>query len=367
MPSMTQEAPPPAAAQPPFWLALLAGLPAIASLALMVIPDLGHGHAAVFKSLYLGLCLLWSVPLAALQRALWRRGLAWWRLLGIVFAATYAMAVANNLAGQLLAIAMGWKRDATVQWTSLLGGLESCWLALLAAGAAHAVLAYAYRLRREQAQHLAARAAMRDAELRALRYQLQPHFLFNTLNAVSALVAERRNAEAQAMIARLGDFLRGTLAAPQAHEVPLGEEIAAAEDYLDIERARLGDRLRLRWQVGPEVLRALVPRLLLQPLIENAIRHGIAPGAGAGRLEIAAKRDGARLQLRVGNDVAGGQAERDAGEGERIGLRNLRERLQALYPDDHVFSADADGSEFRVVLDLPWRKSDGHRTAEAAP
>lgn len=257
MPSMTQVPPPPAAAQPPFWLALLAGLPAIASLALMVIPDLGHGHAAVFKSLYLGLCLLWSVPLAALQRALWRRGLAWWRLLGIVFAATYAMAVANNLAGQLLAIAMGWKRDATVQWTSLLGGLESCWLALLAAGAAHAVLAYAYRLRREQAQHLAARAAMRDAELRALRYQLQPHFLFNTLNAVSALVAERRNAEAQAMIARLGDFLRGTLAAPQAHEVPLGEEIAAAEDYLDIERARLGDRLRLRWQVGPEVLRAL--------------------------------------------------------------------------------------------------------------
>lgn len=364
---MTQEAPPPAAAQPPFWLALLAGLPAIASLALMVIPDLGHGHAAVFKSLYLGLCLLWSVPLATLQRALWRRGLAWWRLLGIVFAATYAMAVANNLAGQLLAIAMGWKRDATVQWTSLLGGLESCWLALLAAGAAHAVLAYAYRLRREQAQHLAARAAMRDAELRALRYQLQPHFLFNTLNAVSALVAERRNAEAQAMIARLGDFLRGTLAAPQAHEVPLGEEIAAAEDYLDIERARLGDRLRLRWQVGPEVLRALVPRLLLQPLIENAIRHGIAPGAGAGRLEIAATRDGERLRLLVANDVAGGQAERDAGDGDRIGLRNLRERLQALYPDDHAFSADADGSEFRVALDLPWRESDGHRAAEAAP
>lgn len=366
MPSMTQEAPSPAAAQPPFWLALLAGLPAIASLALMVIPDLGHGHAAVFKSLYLGLCLLWSVPLAALQRALWRRGLAWWRLLGIVFAATYAMAVANNLAGQLLAIAMGWKRDATVQWTSLLGGLESCWLALLAAGAAHAVLAYAYRLRREQAQHLAARAAMRDAELRALRYQLQPHFLFNTLNAVSALVAERRNAEAQAMIARLGDFLRGTLAAPQAHEVPLGEEIAAAEDYLDIERARLGDRLRLRWQVGPDVLRALVPRLLLQPLIENAIRHGIAPGAGAGRLEIAATRGGERLRLQVSNDVAGGQAERDAGDGERIGLRNLRERLQALYPDDHAFSADADGSEFRVALDLPWRESDGQRTSEAA-
>lgn len=367
MPSMTQEAPPPAAAQPPFWLALLAGLPAIASLALMVIPDLGHGHAAVFKSLYLGLCLLWSVPLAALQRALWRRGLAWWRLLGIVFAATYAMAVANNLAGQLLAIATGWKRDATVQWTSLLGGLESCWLALLAAGAAHAVLAYAYRLRREQAQHLAARAAMRDAELRALRYQLQPHFLFNTLNAVSALVAERRNAEAQAMIARLGDFLRGTLAAPQAHEVSLGEEIAAAEDYLDIERARLGDRLRLRWQVGPEVLRALVPRLLLQPLIENAIRHGIAPGAGAGRLEIAATRDGERLRLQVSNDVAGGQAERDAGEGERIGLRNLRERLQALYSDDHAFSAGATDDGFRVALDLPWRKSDGHRTAEAAP
>ena len=366
---MTQPMPPQATAQPPFWLALLAGLPAIASLALMVIPDLGHGHVAVFKSLYLGLCLLWSIPLAVLQRALWRRGLAWWRLLGIVFATTYAMAVANNLVGQLLAIAMGWKRNPAMQWASLLGGLESCWLALLAASAAHAVLAYAYRLRREQAQHLSARAAMRDAELRALRYQLQPHFLFNTLNAVSTLVAERRNAEAQAMIARLGDFLRGTLDAPQAHEVPLGEEIAAAENYLDIERARLGDRLRLRWQVGPEVLRARVPRLLLQPLIENAIRHGITPGAGAGRLEIAAVRDGGRLRVQVSNDMAETPAPIDdsGDDGERIGLRNLRERLQALYPDDHAFSADADGSEFRVALDLPWRESDGHRAAETAP
>lgn len=364
---MTQ-APSQAAAQPPFWLALLAGLPAIASLALMVIPDLGHGHAAVFKGVYLGLCLLWSVPLAALQRALWRRGTAWWWLLGIVFATTYAMAVGNNLAGQLLAIAMGWKRDPVVQWASLLGGLESCWLALLAAGAAHAVLAYAYRLRREHAQHLAARAAMRDAELRALRYQLQPHFLFNTLNAVSALVAERRSAEAQVMIARLGDFLRGTLAAPQAHEVPLGEEIAAAEDYLDIERARLGERLRLRWQVGPDVMQALVPRLLLQPLIENAIRHGIAPGAGAGRLEIAAGREGSRLRLQVSNDVAGDQAGCDpvGGEGGRIGLRNLRERLQALYPDDHAFSAGADGGRFRVALDLPWHEHDDQRAAGAA-
>jgi two-component system sensor histidine kinase AlgZ len=365
---MTQ-APPHTTKQPPFWLALLAGLPAIASLALMVIPDLGHGHAAAFKSLYLGLCLLWSVPLAALQRALWRSGLVWWRLLGIVFAATYAMAVANNLAGMLLAIAIGWKRDATVQWTSLLGGLESCWLALLAAGAAHAVLAYAYRLRREQAQHLAARAAMRDAELRALRYQLQPHFLFNTLNAVSTLVAERRSAEAQAMIARLGDFLRATLAAPRAHEVPLGEEITAAEDYLDIERVRLGDRLRLRWQLGPDVLRALVPRLLLQPLIENAIRHGIAPGPGAGRLEIAAVRDGERLRLQVSNDVAEGQADYDTKASERggIGLRNLGERLQALYPDDHAFAAGAGGGGFRVALDLPWRERGGHGVAEAAP
>lgn len=357
------------AAQPPFWLALLAGLPAIASLALMVIPDLGHGHAAAFKGLYLGLCLLWSIPLAALQRALWRRGRAWWWLLGFVFAVTYAMAVANNLAGQWLAIAMGWTRDPALDWASLLGGLESCWLALLAAGASHAVLAYAYRLRREQAQHLAARAAMRDAELRALRYQLQPHFLFNTLNAVSALVAEQRNAEAQAMIARLGDFLRGTLAVPQAHEVPLGEEIAAAEDYLDIERVRLADRLRLRWQVGPDVLQARVPRLLLQPLIENAIHHGIAPGAGAGRLDITAMREGDRLRLEVNNDVSGEEGARDpdAGDSDGIGLRNLRERLQALYPDGHAFSAGAGGDGFRVALDLPWREREGQRLQGAAP
>lgn len=243
------------------------------------------------------------------------------------------------------------------------------------------VLAYWALLAVQQLLHFQAEKSRRELEatrlatelarsrLQVLKAQLQPHFLFNTLNAVSALVAERRNAEAQAMIARLGDFLRGTLAAPQVHEVPLGEEIAAAEDYLDIERARLGDRLRLRWQVGPDVLQARVPRLLLQPLLENAIRHGIAPGAGAGRLDITAMREGDRLRLEVNNDVSGEEGARDpdAGDSDGIGLRNLRERLQALYPDDHAFSAGAGGDGFRVALDLPWRERDGQRLRGAAP
>ena len=352
---------------PPFWLPLLAGLPVGASLAVMVLPELGHRHAVVYRIFYLLLYLCWTVPLAASQRALWRRGSTWWTMTAIVFAITYAMAVASNALGVGLALALGWGLSQDFRWFQVFGGLESCWLALIAFGATHAVVAHYFELRDEQARHAAARAAMRDAELRALRYQLQPHFLFNTLNAVSALVVEGRSAEAQTMIARLGDFLRTTLEVRQSHEVTLAEELACAESYLDIERARLGARLRVKWRLGADVLRARVPTLLLQPLIENAIRHGIAPRLTPGRLDVGIDRDGDRLRIRLENDTADTADTADtgdmplaaddvAGAGTRIGLRNLAERLRALYPEDHVLRAapGPDGG-FLVELALPYR------------
>lgn len=351
IPSMTQPMPPQATAQPPFWLALLAGLPAIASLALMVIPDLGHGHVAVFKSLYLGLCLLWSIPLAVLQRALWRRGLAWWRLLGIVFATTYAMAVANNLVGQLLAIAMGWKRNPAMQWASLLGGLESCWLALLAASAAHAVLAYAYRLHREQAQHLSARAAMRDAELRALRYQLQPHFLFNTLNAAVALVAHRPTA-AEEMLVRLADLLRRTLRDGDIEFIPLRSEIDFIRNYLEIQRLRFPDRLSFVIRVDVDVQAAAVPSLILQPLAENAVIHGVAADAERVAVTIDAHRKGPAIEFIVRNSASRQPADR-AHTG--IGLTNTRERLDALFGTQYSLSLlREDSGEVTARLQIPF-------------
>ena len=345
-------------AAPPFWLALAAGLPIGVCMIVMALPVLGHGHATAYRVLYLVAFLAWSVPLTALQRALWRRGTAWWIAALVLLAVTYAMSVANNALGDLLAFVAGWSRAQPFEWTDLLRGLDSCWLALIAFCAIHAVVAHYAALQHEEARATTALALARDAELRALRYQLQPHFLFNTLNAISSLVAADRNRDARTMIARLGELLRATLDGAEGHEVALGEEIALTETYLDIEKARLGDKLALRWDIGPQVLGALVPHLLLQPLAENAIRHGIAQRSRPGRLDLRIRRDGARLRIAIGND---GDVRADAPTPPQrpsaLGLKNIAERLAKLYPDDHAFAAYArpDGG-FDVTIDLPYRE-----------
>ncbi|MFZ5636114.1 MAG: sensor histidine kinase [Pseudomonadota bacterium] len=345
-------------ASPPFWWPLLAGAPIALSLAVMALPELEHRHALIYRAFYLALFLAWTLPLTWLQRRLWARGARWATLCGVVLAVTYVMSVLSNAFGRMLGTALG--RPATeTAWVDLVDGLDSCWLSLIAYAAVHAVVAHAFELRSERERLARATAATRDAELHALRYQLQPHFLFNTLNAVSSLIAEARNAEAQAMISRLGEFLRATLDARAAHEVALAEELASAESYLDIERVRLGPRLKVKWRVGADVLRARVPTLLLQPLIENAIRHGIAPRTAPGRLEVAIDRVGARLRIVVENDLADApSAGPDAGGdvAGRIGLRNLDERLRALYPETYRLRAGRSGdARFVVEVELPFR------------
>ena len=359
--------PPYARVQPPFWWPLAAGAPIALSLAIMMLPELEYRFSLIYRAFYLALFLAWIVPLTWLQRVLWARGARWWTLGGVLAVATYAMSVANNALGRVLGSALGRPPSPHLGWADLLDGIDSCWLALIAYAAIHAVVVHAFALRTERERVAQAHAATRDAELRALRYQLQPHFLFNTLNAVSSLVAEARNAEAQTMIARLADFLRVTLDASAEHETTLAEELANAESYLDIERARLGDKLRVKWRIGADLLRARVPSLLLQPLIENAIRHGIAPRVAPGLLEIGIDRVDERLHICVANDVADAAAP-DAGEtqsdaGGRIGLRNLAERMRALYAQSHALRAERDVSGVFVVdIELPFfdgRVSDG--------
>lgn len=348
------------AAMPPFWLALAAGLPIGACMVVLALPVLGHGHSAAYRTLYLVAIALWAVPLTALQRALWIRRTPWPTTALVLAAVTYFMAVGNNALGELLTWAAGWSTSRPFVWGDLFSGIDSCWLALIAFCAIHAVVVYYAALKHEEALRVNALALARDAELRALRYQLQPHFLFNTLNAISSLVAAERNRDAQQTIARLGEFLRATLDARDDHETSLAEELALTETYLDIEKARLGDRLKLKWDIGPAVLRARVPHLLLQPLVENAIRHGIAQRSAPGRLDIRVARDGARLTVHVGNDGAapGSASAQTAGRSSAIGLRNTAERLDKLYPGDHAFAASArDDGGFDVRVDLPWREA----------
>lgn len=153
------------------------------------------------------------------------------------------------------------------------------------------------------------------------------------------------------MLACVSDFLRATLAHDGRHEHTLAEELALLDAYLEIEKARLGERLRLTMKAGPDLLDSVVPYLMLQPLVENAIRHGIAPLAAPGRLDIRLERTGARLLVEVQND---GQQLVQAGNG--IGLANVRERLRHLYGDDHQVDAGwgRDG-RFGVRIALPLR------------
>jgi signal transduction histidine kinase len=179
-------------------------------------------------------------------------------------------------------------------------------------------------------------ARLAEAQLEALQRQLHPHFLFNTLNTISALM-HRDIEAADAMLERLSDLLRLTLDRLSLQQVPLKDELDFVEKYLDIERARFGERLKVHFDIGPGILDALVPTLLLQPLVENAVRHGIAPKVGGGRLEIAARRDGDRLRLVVRDNGAGLANDTLQAFNGGVGLSNTRSRLEHLYGEQHRF------------------------------
>ena len=182
-----------------------------------------------------------------------------------------------------------------------------------------------YRERELRASQMEAQLAR--AELQALRVQLHPHFLFNALNSISALMYSDVDA-ADSMLTRLSALLRSRLADSSAQEVPLGEELESLEKYLDIERIRFADRLKVRTTIPPDTVNALVPNLVLQPLVENAIRHGIAQREAAGLIEINALRENGSLHLEV-RDNGPGFSHQLSSSG--IGLSNTRERLRCLY------------------------------------
>jgi two-component system LytT family sensor kinase len=196
-----------------------------------------------------------------------------------------------------------------------------------------------------------------QAQLQALKMQLHPHFLFNTLHAISALMDDDVKG-ARRMIARLSDLLRLTLENVGQQEVSLRQELDALERYLEIEQIRFQDRLTVRLAVAPETLDASVPNLVLQPIVENAIRHGIAPRSSAGRIEIHAERRDGMIELQVIDDGPGLQPG-DEEFKEGIGLANTRARLRQLYGDHHrIEIKDADGGGLVVKLSIPFRQAE---------
>lgn len=215
---------------------------------------------------------------------------------------------------------------------------------------AHALLFYRRAQDRER-RSLELAASLAEARLRALRMQLQPHFLFNTLNAIATLVHENP-AAADDMIASLSDFLRLTLERGDRPEQPLRDELEFLDRYLEIERVRFGDRLRVRREIDPSTLDLPVPTLLLQPLVENAVRHGLEPRRETGIITLAARRDGPSLRVAVSDNGVGLSAAAPVREG--VGLANTRARLHELYGPRASLALEATpGGGATVVIHLP--------------
>lgn len=216
-----------------------------------------------------------------------------------------------------------------------------------------------FRERELRASQLETRLA--EARLEALKMQLHPHFLFNTLNGISALM--HRDVEAaDRMLVRLSDLLRMTLESGGAQETSLKQELEFLNAYLEIEKTRFGDRLTVEMKVDPETLDARVPALILQPLVENAIRHGIGPRVEPGRIELRAEHRNGRLCLQVSDNGAGLPAGGGDGLREGVGLSNTRARLAQLYGDDHRFELEnGKGREkgLRVTIEIPYRRVEG--------
>jgi two-component system, LytTR family, sensor kinase len=208
---------------------------------------------------------------------------------------------------------------------------------------------------RERERLLRAEAEAREARLQALRYQLNPHFLFNSLNAVSTLVLDGEASAATKMLSQIGEFLRTSLNGQAALEAPLSQEMAFTEQYIAIEKTRLGERLQVELTISPDTLDAMVPGMLLQPLVENAVRHGVASIAEGGKIAIESGLHEGRLRIIVSN--SGRQGAGKQGEGENgIGKRNISERLQTLYGSDHRFWLEWPESGGCVVnVELPIR------------
>jgi sensor histidine kinase YesM len=239
-------------------------------------------------------------------------------------------------------------------------GVLTYWAIL---GIKHALDYYRkYRERELLASQLEARLA--QAQLQVLKMQLQPHFLFNTLHAISSLM--HRDVEAaDRMIARLSDLLRITLDSVGVQEVSLKQELEMLESYLLIEQTRFRDRLIIEMQIDPETLDARVPNLILQPLVENAIKHGLSPRSQAGRVEIRASRENGTLQLRVRDDGRGLPPGQEATLKEGVGLTNTRARLQQLYGAAHRFELiNAPEGGLAVHLSIPFREGEAKVNGE---
>ncbi len=297
--------------------------------------------------------IVWLARRFPLERGRWARGI------GVHLAAGVGVALVKwQLDNVLRHYVLGFERGTSLIFV-FHQSLVTYWLLV---GATQAYLYYR-RYREGELRSAQLGAQLAQAQLQALRMQLHPHFLFNTLNAISTLVHKDPEA-ADRMIARLSELLRLTLENVGVQEVPLAKELEFLERYPEIERTRFADRLVVRMEIAPETLDARTPYLILQPLVENAIRHGIAARASAGRIVVSARRDDGMLVLEVGDDGPGMASGAAAKSG--VGISSTRARLEKLYGSAQRFELrNAEHGGVVATLAFPFRViADGASTNE---
>lgn len=303
-------------------------------------PDRPHVVALYAFAATVG--VLTSTPLRYIYRALWTRPLT--LRIGTAIALSYLMGGLWQ-AAKNLAVAHFFDEFEPMGWLGYFEGIQVSFYVMLLWSGFYFGIKYYRMLQRETEKVLRVTAMAHEAQLKMLRYQLNPHFLFNTLNAISTLILERDTQHADQMVTRLSRFLRYSLDNDPMQHVSLDQELAALHLYLDIEQVRFDERLKIETDIETLARRALIPSLLLQPIVENAIKYAIAPRERGGTIRIEAHVRGAQLHIAIIDDgpgIAEAVTVNGAAPGtvapRGVGLANTRQRLDEIYPREHSFS-----------------------------
>lgn len=311
--------------------------------------------AVILATAALGFLL--TIPLRAVYRSLWSRSPFMLALGGV--AMCYVLALGWRWVQNLLYF--DWVKDSwqPERFTDYIGGVLGSFYVLLCWSGLYFGIKYYQQLQEQTQQTLKATAAAHQAQLKMLRYQLNPHFLFNTLNAISTLILDNANDTANRAVGRLSDFLRYTLDNDPMKRVTLASELHALDLYLEIEKVRFGERLTVKKEIEETALDALVPSLIMQPLIENAIKYAVTPSEEGGTLKITARVHGDVLMLQLADNGPGLDDSRPPGKPGGVGLKNTRERLRQLYGDAQAFTlAPNDPSGLIITINLPYETDD---------
>ena len=320
--------------------------------------DKPAGYARVIAVSALAGFLL-SVPMRYIYRRLWRQP-PQIMILGVL-ATCYVTALplrsVVNLSYKIF-VEPDWQARTLFE---LFGGaLSTTYLLLCWSGLYFGIKFYESQRKQEQAM-LRAVALAQEAQLKMLRYQLNPHFLFNTLNAISTLILDNQNKKANQAVTRLSEFLRYTLDQDPMKKVTLRQELEALDLYLGTERLRFGERLRLQYVIEDPAMNALVPSLLLQPLLENSLKYAVAAREQGGLVRIEGRAREGWLELAVIDDGPGLREGTPVSERRGVGLHNTSERLAVLYGDNHRFSVGNANPGLRVDMALPLELAEpGH-------